>query len=113
VRRHFKLQVSGDGERSTSFENLVPEEQLNDLEGRSLEGVDNVYEFLRERSYVHVPCKAGDLVLIHGQVDHLSLSNTSDKKRHSFQLHLVEGPEEGITWSSSNWLQSKTTFPAL
>jgi phytanoyl-CoA hydroxylase len=25
--------------------------------------------------------------------------------RHTFQLHLVEGPLQGFTWSESNWLQ--------
>lgn len=35
----------------------------------------------------------------------LRLANFSDKSRHTFQLHLVEGPREGITWSASNWLQ--------
>ena len=55
--------------------------------------------------FAAVPIKKGDLFLIHGQVDHLSLPNTSAKGRQTFQLHLVEGPEAGITWSPENWLQ--------
>ena len=55
--------------------------------------------------FVALPVRAGDLVLIHGQVDHLSLPNTSGKSRHTFQLHLVEGEAEGVRWSKSNWLQ--------
>ena len=52
-----------------------------------------------------------------GTLDHLSLPNYSKKSRHTFQLHLVEGPcnegiygekigaEHGVTWSKGNWLQ--------
>ena len=64
-----------------------------------------------------VPCevKAGDLVVIHGAVDHLSLPNTSEEPRHTFQLHLVEGPGAGVTWHPRNWLQlpGGKPFPAL
>ena len=58
-------------------------------------------------------CEAGDLVLIHGLVDHLSLKNTSSKSRHTYQLHLVEGPNEGVTWSKGNWLQLHDGRPFL
>ena len=59
------------------------------------------------------PVAAGDLVLIHGAVDHLSLANTSGHSRHTFQLHLVEGPAAGVTWADSNWLQLPGPFPEL
>jgi phytanoyl-CoA hydroxylase len=59
----------------------------------------------RAAGFVPFECKRGDLVLIHGQVDHLSLKNTSAKSRHTFQLHLVEGPSEGVVWHPQNWLQ--------
>ena len=59
------------------------------------------------------PVRAGDLVLIHGLVDHMSMQNTSPKSRHTFQLHLVEGPSEGVTWSEHNWLQVSTPFLSL
>lgn len=72
-------------------------------------------ESLRKAGFVPYPCKAGDLVLIHGQVDHASLDNTSKEPRHTFQLHLVEGPKQGITWSPQNWLQNPVgkPFPSL
>jgi phytanoyl-CoA hydroxylase len=60
---------------------------------------------LHKAGFIPVPVKAGDLVIIHGSVDHLSLPNTSHKPRHSFQLHLVEGPGNGVNWSKENWLQ--------
>ena len=65
--------------------------------------------------FVPLPVKAGSLVAIHGSLDHLSLPNTSPKSRHTFQLHLVEGRDAGVTWSAGNWLQysSGEPFPML
>ena len=56
-------------------------------------------------NFVPVECKAGDLVVFPGTLDHLSLPNYSDLPRHTFQLHLVDGPGAGFRWSDSNWLQ--------
>lgn len=55
--------------------------------------------------FLPMECKAGDLLVFPGQLDHLSLGNQSSISRHSFQLHLIEGEECGITWSEENWLQ--------
>ena len=60
---------------------------------------------LLEEGFVPIEVKAGDLVTFCGTLDHLSLPNFSNLPRHTFQLHLVEGPREGITWSPENWLQ--------
>jgi len=72
-------------------------------------------EDLRAAGFIPIPVHAGDLVLIHGSVDHLSLPNTSNKPRHSYQLHLVDGPNSGVTWSKDNWLQygSENEFARL
>ena len=48
---------------------------------------------------------------MHGNVDHLSLSNTSPRSRHTFQLHLVED-RESSRWRSTNWQQYEP-FPRL
>ena len=56
-------------------------------------------------NFVPVEVEAGDLVLFCGTLDHFSLPNFSEEQRHTFQLHLVEGPNAGIEWSPSNWLQ--------
>jgi phytanoyl-CoA hydroxylase len=58
---------------------------------------------LRAAGFIPVPCKAGDLLVFNGELDHLSLPNYSNAPRHTFQLHLVEG--QGVTWSPDNWLQ--------
>jgi phytanoyl-CoA hydroxylase len=58
-----------------------------------------------------VPCKAGDLFVIHGSLDHMSLRNSTDTPRHTFQLHLVEGPKAGTQWSPDNWQQFPPGMP--
>ena len=66
---------------------------------------------LRRAGYTPLPVKKGDLVLVHGQVDHLSLANLSPRSRHTFQLHLVEDSAQS-TWRSTNWQQYEP-FPRL
>ncbi|KAL3924589.1 MAG: hypothetical protein SGILL_000959, partial [Bacillariaceae sp.] len=56
-------------------------------------------------SFVPVEVKAGDLVVFCGTLDHFSLPNFSKLPRHTFQLHLVEGPNAGVEWAPQNWLQ--------
>lgn len=111
VRRQFVRKVDG-GRTVMDFQQLVSDDQMSALEGRSL--APDSADLLKSHGFVPVPCKAGDLVLIHGQVEHLSLTNTSDRPRHTFQLHLVEGAP-GIKWSERNWLQYPrgTPFPRL
>ena len=96
LRRQFCRDESG----KTAFKWLVKEGEDRKFEG-------SVPEDLRAAGFVPVEVKAGDLVGIHGLVDHLSLPNTSDRPRHSYQLHLVEGPKAGVFWSPQNWLQYK------
>lgn len=75
---------------------------------------DNI-EALLEAGFVPVECKAGDLLCFCGELDHLSLPNRSDEPRHTYQLHLVEGPNENVVWSKYNWLQYSNgkSFPRL
>lgn len=70
---------------------------------------------LLDSGFVPCECEPGDLLVIHGQVDHCSIANTSSMQRETFQLHLVEGPGEGVHWAKSNWLQypEGRTFPSL
>lgn len=62
-------------------------------------------ENLTKEGFIPVEVKAGDLVTFCGTLDHLSLPNFSRSQRHTFQLHLVEGPSESVQWSNENWLQ--------
>lgn len=60
---------------------------------------------LAARGFVPLNVKAGDLVVFPGTLDHLSLPNGSPYARHTFQLHMVEGPAAGVEWGPDNWLQ--------
>eukprot|EP01064_Diplonema_japonicum_P038778 TRINITY_DN950_c2_g1_i2.p1 TRINITY_DN950_c2_g1~~TRINITY_DN950_c2_g1_i2.p1 ORF type:complete len:345 (+),score=50.82 TRINITY_DN950_c2_g1_i2:98-1036(+) len=115
VRRIFKRNPKyfSDGkeeERPLIFEPLPDAAQIPD-EGRIVTTAEEAYSL----GYKPCPVSAGDLVLIHGEVDHLSLPNHSSSSRHTYQLHLVEGPKAGCTWSPTNWLQYKDgrPFPSL
>lgn len=48
------------------------------------------------------PVKAGDLVLIHGNILHKSEMNTSDKSRFIYTFHCIEGEND---YDTRNWLQ--------
>jgi len=74
---------------------------------------ENDWSGLLDAGFVPVECKAGDLLVFCGELDHLSLPNYSDHPRHTFQLHLVEGPDASVTWSPSNWLQYPGGKPFL
>jgi phytanoyl-CoA hydroxylase len=83
------------------------------LPGSDKDGDNCSMEALLRAGFCPVECQAGDLVLFGGDLDHLSLPNTSTSPRHTFQLHLVEGPSQGIEWSPYNWLQYPQGKPFL
>mmetsp|Transcript_10794 Transcript_10794/g.26927 ORF Transcript_10794/g.26927 Transcript_10794/m.26927 type:complete len:363 (-) Transcript_10794:88-1176(-) len=121
VRRLFVRNPKHFTERNTSapqmvFEPLDADNKANEWEGKMPAGWQPpTSRGLYERGFKPLECEPGDLVVIHGQVDHLSLANTSPKHRETFQLHLVEGPARGVTWSDRNWLQypAGKSFPSL
>merc|ERR1712070_839698 len=88
------------------FEDQVPPEGSIPWEGAMPSGWEPPScDGLFDAGFVPVECSAGDLLVFAGELDHLSLPNLSESPRHTFQLHLVEGPNEGISWSKTNWLQ--------
>ncbi|MTH97490.1 phytanoyl-CoA dioxygenase family protein [Roseibium sp. RKSG952] len=58
----------------------------------------------------HAPLIApkGTLVILHGLVPHKSAPNTSDKSRHAYAVHMVDGE---AVWSADNWLQRAEDKP--
>ena len=44
----------------------------------------------------------GTLILLHGQLPHRSGPNLSDRSRHAYTLHLIDG---ACRYSPDNWLQ--------
>ena len=63
------------------------------------------YKYLLKIGFIPIECKAGDIVMFNGKVDHFSLPNYSNTQRHTFQLHLIEGEDSDIFWDDDNWLQ--------
>jgi len=58
---------------------------------------------------VPIEAKSGDLLILHGHVVHWSDANNSDKSRHAFMQHVVDGACE---YPEDNWLQySDGKFP--
>lgn len=118
VRRQFKRnvehftqeaidEVTNVGVGDLSKPKMIIETFRDDTawEGKLPENSEPPCQGLLDAGFVPVECKAGDLLAFPGELDHLSLANFSNKQRHTFQLHLVEGPGEGVSWSKSNWLQ--------
>ncbi len=52
--------------------------------------------------------KAGTLIVLHGQFPHLSGPNNSNRSRHAYALHLIDGR---CTYPRENWLQRRDDFP--
>ena len=54
---------------------------------------------------VCLEAKRGTLVLLDGAVPHLSAANTSDKPRHAYTIHAIDGAAKYL---NDNWLQRPT-----
>ncbi|GAB4820617.1 hypothetical protein N2152v2_007663 [Parachlorella kessleri] len=86
------------------------------LQRRFLRAPDGAVSFDRDTAevpdtgFVPVEAPAGTLVVIHGEVLHMSKENTSPVSRHAYTVHLVEGAP-GVTWSPENWLHRSSDFP--
>lgn len=52
--------------------------------------------------YVPLEARQGTLVVLHGLLPHLSGPNRSDRSRHAYTLHVVEG---GAHYPDDNWLR--------
>jgi phytanoyl-CoA hydroxylase len=57
---------------------------------------------------VPLEAPAGSLVLLHGSLPHRSGPNLSDRSRHAYALHLVDGT---CRLSSDNWLRRAPDMP--
>ena len=55
-----------------------------------------------EETTTPLEVKKGSLVLLHGRLPHYSCENTSNKSRHAYTLHVIDG---NCKYSSNNWLQ--------
>lgn len=51
---------------------------------------------------VALEARRGTLIVLHGLLPHASVANRSDKPRHAYSLHLIDG---AATYPADNWLQ--------
>jgi len=82
--------------------------EFNDGKMLIFEGTEEDYD---EKAFVPVEVKAGDAILIHGQVVHKSEQNMSPHSRQIYAFHIIE--TEGTEYSKENWLQTKDPFPLI
>lgn len=79
--------------------------EMVDNDGPRFPTADEKYGGDRPANKEYVPgeVKAGDLVLIHGNLLHKSERNTSQKGRIIYTFHVIEGAER--KYDARNWLQ--------
>lgn len=57
---------------------------------------------------VPLEVEKGTLIILHGLLPHMSLTNRSPGSRHAYTLHVIEGT---CRYPSDNWLQRSTEMP--
>lgn len=60
------------------------------------------------REPVPVEAKAGTLVIFNGRAPHMSDANRSEKSRHAYTLHVIDGDSD---YPENNWLQRTADLP--
>ncbi len=62
-----------------------------------------------ETGIVPLEVPRGTLIVLHGALPHLSGPNRSDRSRHAYTLHVVDG---ACRYPGDNWLQREPAMPA-
>lgn len=89
--------------------NLPPKERFR----RTADGSSTTMEQLDPTPFptdegIPLEAKKGTLVVIHGLLPHWSAPNTSDRSRHAYTLHLIDGTAH---YPADNWLQRADDMP--
>ncbi len=90
------------------FHTETPKQRFRRKEGGGTEMV--IYdpsEFPTENK-IPLEAKKGTLVVIHGLLPHWSSANMSEKSRHAFTLHVIDGSADYL---ADNWLQRPQDMP--
>jgi hypothetical protein len=79
--------------------------EMVDNDGPKFPATDGYGKDAPEGQHEYIPgeVKAGDLVLIHGNLLHKSEKNTSSKGRIIYTFHIIEGQDKD--YDEKNWLQ--------
>ncbi|XDG04400.1 hypothetical protein ABKA04_004015 [Annulohypoxylon sp. FPYF3050] len=91
-QRFVRAKAGGTEFIDTAGPRFPPGEEYGEVAGKTKDG-----------EYVMGEVKAGDLVLIHGNLLHKSERNLSQKGRIIYTFHVIEG--EGAKYDELNWLQ--------
>ena len=57
---------------------------------------------------VPLEVRAGSMIVLHGLLPHMSHANRSERTRHAYTMHIIEGLADYPEW---NWLQRPTEMP--
>jgi len=97
IRSRFVRKECGNSSAGTDFKAVTSNKWPRDEQGQD-EGVEGE----EKEEYQLGEVKAGDLVLIHGNILHKSERNTSTKGRIIYTFHMIEGLNK---YDEQNWLQ--------
>jgi phytanoyl-CoA hydroxylase len=86
----------------------VMRQKLNEEGKREVfhDGVEPVFDI---SGAVPLEVKKGSIVILDGSFVHYSGHNYSERSRHAFTLHVVEG--RNTKWEADNWLLRPDHFP--
>ncbi len=90
INRRFVRKDLQDDDKGTTFEPKEAEDLMKKVD--------------RSKG-VLIEVGAGAMVVLHGSLVHWSEPNYSDKSRHAYSLHVVNGKAK---WSEKNWLQRRS-----
>ncbi|KAI4313776.1 hypothetical protein L6164_026730 [Bauhinia variegata] len=85
-----------------SHKNGLVRRFLRDEDGVKFDRPNPSYD---QKDFVPIEVKAGDLVVIQGDLIHQSFENQSSKSRHAYSLHVVD--TDGCEWAPDNWIRRK------
>ena len=57
---------------------------------------------------VPLEVRAGSMIVLHGLLPHMSHANRSERTRHAYTMHIIDGLADYPEW---NWLQRPTEMP--
>jgi phytanoyl-CoA hydroxylase len=93
----------------------IPGGHLRGLKSRFVRAPDGGTSFqtLDERAWptdqlIPLEVKKGTLIVLHGLLPHMSLTNRSPKSRHAYTLHIIESDSH---YPADNWLQRAKEMP--
>ena len=95
---------------------VIPGGHRNDLKSRFFrneKGDGTEMEIIDDSPWetsklVPLEVRAGSMIVLHGLLPHMSHANRSERTRHAYTMHIIEGLADYPEW---NWLQRPTEMP--